>query len=144
MTDPRVWLAGAAVTAAIGAGLWHWTPYIGPHAHIARLEADIAHKGDALLKASDALRRASTAISDRDKLLKSNGAQATGEANDTAKFWSGQCKAAFNAGYASRRCDAPAGDQPVGMSVDLRSLWEAGAYPGSTPATAGVPAQPGG
>lgn len=134
---------GVGLVLAAGATAWHWTPLVGPHATIARLRDQITAKDTLLRAASAALTSASAAISQRDAALKDNGSQAAGDANDTAKFWSGQCKAAFNAGYASRSCSAPA--VPDGVRGDLRSLWSDGAYQGSaapTSGAAGVPDQP--
>lgn len=91
----------------------------------------------ALTKASTALKIASQAIRDRDAALIENGQQEADDATDAAKFWRGQCKSAFDAGYASRRCGA--GDPDAGGVRDLRALQSAGAFRASPD---GVPGQP--
>lgn len=76
------------------------------------------------------LKAAREAISDRDAMIAANAATASQEAQELAALSKSNCKGAFNAGYASRRCDVPV---PAGVS-DLRALWAADAGSGGLPA----------
>ncbi|PHY13391.1 hypothetical protein CSW58_06070 [Caulobacter sp. B11] len=93
----------------------------------------------ALTRAGGALTLAADQIRARDKAMKSNGRGEALDAAATAQFWKGQCRAAYDAGYASRSCSGPAADDRV---RDLQGLWSAGAYTGRR--AAGLPGQPGG
>ena len=105
-------------------GAWERLPwgYAGRAVHA---EAESARKSKALLAASDALKTAAKVIRDRGAAITENAAQESQDATSTASFWKGQCRAAFDAGYASRRCDGPA---PAGGVPDLREAWGAGRF----------------
>lgn len=120
-------ISGAALLA-VGAwgGLQTW--------RLDRAHKNIAAKNLALERASDELLRAAGAIRARDLAIVLNADGEAMDARQTATFWKGQCRAAFDAGYASRRCAA---GEPDGVR-DLRTLQSAGAYAGS----AIVPVQP--
>jgi hypothetical protein len=118
-------------------GAWERAPW-GLAGRLTASESLADHRAAALTKAATALKIASQAIRDRDAALIENGRQEADDATDAAKFWRGQCKSAFDAGYASRRCGA--GEPDAGGVRDLRRLQEAGAYR-SAPAD-GVPGQP--
>lgn len=99
-------------------------------AFIKRQAGKIGDQRVALKEASGALRKAADAIRDRDDALSLNAAQEASDATQTATFYRGAARDAFNAGYASRpRC--PGEPAPVGVQPDLRALWSAGAIPGS-------------
>lgn len=106
--------------------------------------AFIQHQGEkiaaqkaALRAAATALRTAAGAIRERDGALSANAAQEASDASGTATFFRGAARDAFNAGYASRpRC--PGEPAALGVRPDLRTLWSAGAVPGSP----GVPGKP--
>lgn len=117
-------------------GAWERAPW-GLSGRLTASEALADRRAAALKNASTALRFAAGAIRDRDRALTDNGKQEATDATDAAKFWRGQCKSAFDAGYASRRCDQP----DAGGVRDLRSLQEAGRFRPST-ATASLPGQP--
>jgi hypothetical protein len=118
-------------------GAWERAPW-GLAGRLTASESLADRRAAALTKAATALKIASQAIRDRDAALIENGRQEADDAPDAAKFWRGQCKSAFDAGYASRRCGA--GEPDAGGVRDLRRLQEAGAYR-SAPAD-GVPGQP--
>jgi hypothetical protein len=118
-------------------GAWERAPW-GLAGRLTASESLADRRAAALTKAATALKIASQAIRDRDAALIENGRQEADDATDAAKFWRGQCKSAFDAGYASRRCGA--GEPDAGGVRDLRRLQEAGAYR-SAPAD-GVPGQP--
>jgi hypothetical protein len=131
----QVTAAALAVGLAVGltamAG-WERAPW-GLAGRLASAEASSDRKSTALLEAARALRAAGDAIRDRDRIITENAAQETQDAGRVASFWKGQARAAFDAGYAARRCDAAA---PAGGVRDLRTLWEAGRFtagPGDLP-----------
>ena len=106
-------------------------------AKLAKYAGKIETQRDALKEAAQALHKAADAIRDRDDALSLNAAQEASDATQTATFYLGAARDAFNAGYASRpRC--PGEPAPVGVQPDLRALWSAGAIPGSS----GVPGKP--
>lgn len=106
-------------------------------AFIKHQSGKIETQRDALKEAAQALHKAADAIRDRDDALSLNAAQEASDATQTATFYRGAARDAFNAGYASRpRC--PGEPAPVGVQPDLRALWSAGAIPGSS----GVPGKP--
>lgn len=117
---------GLAAGLALMAG-WERLPW-GAVSRADRAEAASAAKSKALRKASDALADAAKAIDARDTAISENAAREALDATDTASFWKGQARAAFQAGYASRRCDGASTDRVH----DLRELWQDGAYPGSS------------
>lgn len=132
--------AGAAVGLAVGLAAmagWERAPW-GLAGRVASAEAASARKSAALLEAAGALRTAGAAIRARDSIITENAAQEAQDAGQAASFWKGQARAAFDAGYAARRCDAAA---PAGGVRDLRTLWEAGRF---TAGPGDLPGQPDG
>lgn len=93
--------------------------------YVRNLQIDDANKTVALRVAAEALRKGAAEIHDRDLKLSLNAEHEATDATHTATFWKGQARAAFDAGFASRRCDVP---EPTGMQHDLRALWAAGAF----------------
>lgn len=127
MIGPRLALAaaGGLSIALAGAAAWHHAPLIGPGARIARLEAEVTAKETALRDAAQALRIAAAAIRAREDQLINLADRERADAADASAFWKGQCRHAFDAGYAARRCD---GGQPDDGVRDLRALQAAGAF----------------
>lgn len=117
-------------------GAWERAPW-GLAGRLAASEATAGRRAAALTNAATALKIAGQAIRDRDAALINNGQQEADDATDTAKFWRGQCKSAFDAGYASRRCSA--GEPDAAGVRDLRALQAAGAFRARA---AGVPGKP--
>lgn len=103
-------------------------------AYIGHLQHTVQAKTAALREASQALKVASAQIADRDETIRSNAEGERQDASQTASFWKGQARAAFNAGVASHRCPG----EPPSVQHDLRSLWEAGRFT----AAPGVPGKP--
>ena len=128
--------AGALAIAAAGAAAWQHTPWIGPAAQIARLEADRDAKAEALREAAQALRQAASEIRDREDQLINLADRERADAADASAFWKGQCRHAFDAGYAARRCDGGGPDDGV---RDLRALQAAGAFKASARPVPGQP-----
>ncbi|WP_340645335.1 hypothetical protein [Phenylobacterium sp.] len=108
-------------------------------AFIKHQSGQIADQKAALKTAAEALHKAADAIRDRDDALTANAAQEASDATQTATFYRGAARDAFQAGYASHpRC---AGEPaPVGVQSDLRALWSAGSIPGS-PGVSGKPSR---
>lgn len=104
---------GAALLIATGSGL-----YVKHLWHV------IDGKNIALHEASKALQVASAQIADRDETIRSNAEGERQDASQTASFWKGQARAAFDAGVASHRCPG----EPPSVQHDLRATWEAGAF----------------
>lgn len=121
-------ISGAAVLA-VGAwgGLQTW--------RLDRAHQALRVSASALQRASGALEGAAEAIRTRDAAIAANAALEATDAGQAAAFWKGQCRAAFDAGYASRRCADGVSD---GVR-DLRTLVAPGAYAGSS----GLPGQSG-
>lgn len=117
-------LAGAGVAVALVAAAYHFAPVIGPQARLDRAAAQLAAKDLALTAAAGALRTAAAEIRARDQLIDNQADLASRDAGQAAAFWKGQCRHAFDAGYASRRC---AGPEPERLR-DLRDLQAAGAF----------------
>jgi hypothetical protein len=117
--------AGAATLAAGGAAAWRHAPLIGPRARIERRELGLTAKGAALRQASQALRIAAAEIRAREDQLINLADRERADAADAWAFWKGQCRHAFDAGYAARRCDGGGPDDGV---RDLRALQAAGAF----------------
>lgn len=96
------------------------------------------------LKAADAAaiqaRAAATAAEDavraRDAAMRASADNEKRDAEEMASITKGTCRAAFDAGYAARRC---ALGEPGGVR-DLKTLWRDGAFPGA----GGVSGQPDG
>lgn len=115
--------AGLAVGLALMAG-WERLPWgLGPR--LDRAEAASARKGAALVRAAGALRTAQRAIAKRDQAITDNAEGEAIDAGATANFWKGQCRAAFDAGYAARRCAAA---DASGDVRELRDVWGRGAW----------------
>lgn len=127
-------LAAIAAAAALLGG-YHFLPVVGPHARLERAHSTIAAKNAALRTSAEALRQAAKAIAARDRAINENAAQERESAEAAGTFWKGQCRHAFDAGYAARNCADPA--LPARLR-DLRALQTAGAYK----APAGVPRKP--
>lgn len=109
----------------------------GGVAYVRHLQNENAEKTVALRAASQALKRASQEIKNRDDLLKANGLQEATDATGMAAFWRQQAKEAFNAGYLSRRCDG----KPIPVELrDVRAIQQSGAFR----ASASVSEQPDG
>lgn len=117
-------LAGAGVAAALVASAYHFAPVVGPQARLDRAAARIEAKDAALIAARDALQDAAAEIRSRDELINTQAELARDDAGQAAAFWKGQCRHAFDAGFASRRCD---GSEPERLR-DLRDLQAAGAF----------------
>jgi hypothetical protein len=122
----RSWkVVAATVSIAAALGLW---------AYVGHLQNAIHAKDAALREASAALKVCSAQIADRDETIRSNAEGERQDATANAKFWKGQNLAAFNAGARSHRCPG----EPVGVSDDLRAIWEQGAFI----AAPGLPGKP--
>lgn len=128
-------ILASIATAAVLVGGYHFLPVVGPHARLERAHTAIAAKNTALRGAAAALEQASKAIAARDRAIIDNAAQERVSAETAGTFWKGQCRHAFDAGYAARNCADPA--LPARLR-DLRALQAAGAYK----APAGVPRKP--
>ena len=103
-----------------------------------RAHQSIAAKDVALARAGDDLEAAAVAIKTRDLAIRDNAADERRDATELASIMKGTCRAAFDAGYAARRCVG--GDSAFvsdGLR-DLRALQSAGAFPGAP----GLPGQP--
>ena len=119
----RVALIGAACAVLIGG--YHVLPVVGPGARLARAADQIEAKDRALLAARDALRQAAYDLRVRDQRIEDISSRERDDASAASAFWKGQCRHAFDAGYAARRCDG--GDDAGGVR-DLRALQAAGAF----------------
>ena len=119
----RLILAGIIAAAVLGQGLY-----------IKHLWGVIDGKNHDLDKAASALKVAAAQLKDRDAIIKDNAEGERRDATQTATFWKGQCRAAFDAGVASHRCPG----EPVGVR-DLRSVWESGAFKAAAPDVPGKP-----
>lgn len=146
----RLAIAGAGLAATMAAGglAWHLTPIIGPKARISALTDTLAKRDKTIADQVQQLQAADLSLQLRDEALKLNGQGAADEAAQASTFWRGQCRAAFEAGYASRKCtaggagDPGAGPGPGGVRRDLRSLWADGAYGHGETGADRLPAQP--
>lgn len=118
-------LAGLGAAVAVVVAAYHFAPVIGPHARLERVQAKIDAKDEALKTASLALRKAAYDLRVRDQKIKDQADREAADAADATAFWRGQCRHAFDAGYAARRCDGE--PDPVGVR-DLRTLQSAGAF----------------
>lgn len=124
LTPLALRVGGAVAAVALVVAGYHFTPVIGPQARLDRAAGVIAAKNDALRASADALRRAAYDLRVRDQRIVDLAERESGDAADASAFWKGQCRHAFDAGYAARRCD---GADPDGVR-DLRSLQSAGAF----------------
>jgi len=119
-------VGGAALALALVAGAYHFTPVIGPQARLDRAAAKIAAKDQALVAAAGALRTAAAEIRGRDDIIKSAAEHERNDAAQISAFWKGQCRGAFDAGFASGSTAGAGGDP--GELRDLRDLQAAGAF----------------
>ena len=117
-------LGGAALAVAAVVAGYHFMPLVGPQARLDRAAAKIEAKDEALAGAATALRVAAAEIRGRDELINTQADQARDDAGDASAFWKGQCRHAFDAGYAT----CPRGDADPGGVRDLRSIQSAGAF----------------
>lgn len=77
-----------------------------------------------LTDAKAKLKTANQSIKARDDAILAGAERERVAANSSANFWKGQTRAAFDAGYAAKRCAG----EPVGVRPDLRTVWEAGRF----------------
>lgn len=119
-------LAGAGAAVALVVAGYHFTPLIGPQARLDRAADKIAVRDQALLAARDALRNAAAEIRARDDIINAAADHERDDAAQISAFWKGQCRGAFDAGYASGSAAGAGGDP--GELRDLRDLQAAGAF----------------
>jgi hypothetical protein len=129
-------LAGAAAAVGVIVAAYHFAPVVGPHARLERKDAALLAAAQALRDASDALEEARYWIAVRDQQINDVADRERADAADASVFWKGQCRHAFDAGYAARRCD---GGQPDDGVRDLRALQAAGAFKASAEPVPGQP-----
>lgn len=103
-------------------GAWERGPW-GLATKLDRSEAVSAKKSKALDEAATALKIAAQAIRDRDEALHRNADHEAKDATNTNRFWRGQCRSAYDAGFAA----GGSGGNPNGVR-DLRTLWSQGAW----------------
>jgi len=127
-------LAALALVAALtgAAGLQTW--------RLGRAQADLTQARNDLTHAQADLKAAGKVIADRDVLIRANADRAAAEATELADLFRTSCKGAFNAGYASRRCNDPGADAG-GVLPDLRQAQSVGAFQASRSA-GDLPAEP--
>lgn len=135
-----LWAISGVGGLAAGAAVLAFTPYIGTNAIIGRKNTEITRLQSDLKLEQAKVKERDEAIKTRDLLFTTRAdLEANNQTSDVA-FWSTQCKAAFQAGYNARRCNAttpsagsskPAAPDP-NVVRSLRDLQARGAFRPST------------
>jgi hypothetical protein len=114
-------------------------------AYVIGLQRQVAADKETMAGQRAALAAYDRALGQFGQAIITNRNTAASEAGQTSAFWRGQCKTAFEAGYASGQghSGGAAGLAPDGVSDDLRTVWAKGAFQPPAGSAGGVPAKPG-